>query len=51
MNDLAIHILQSSHNSSYLGQVENFRYDGFMNKVRTRNEYLRRVKRIWSSDL
>ena len=35
----------------YLGQDENLSHDGPVNKERVSKEYLKRVKKIWSSEL
>ena len=36
---------------TYLGQDESISYNGPLNKERVTNEYKRRVRKIWSSNL
>ena len=51
INDLKIKLIQEGESYRYLGQDENVAYEGTINKERVTNEYLSRVKKIWSSEL
>ncbi|GAB1605922.1 hypothetical protein Ahia01_000874600 [Argonauta hians] len=50
INDLTVKQLPPSENYRYLGQDECLKYDGPINKERVRGEYLKRTKKIWSSE-
>ena len=51
MNGLKIQPIKDGESYKYLGQDENLSYDGPVNKERVCKEYLKRVKKIWSSEL
>ena len=51
INGLKIKPIQEGESYRYLGQEENVAYEGTINKERVTNEYLSRVKKIWSSEL
>ena len=48
---LTIRPIQEGESYRYLGQDKNYAYEGVINKERVSEEYLFRVKKIWSSDL
>ena len=51
INGLTVRELEHGEMYTYLGQDESIRYNGPLNKERVTNEYKRRVRKIWSSDL
>ena len=51
MNGLTIKPIEEGESYRYLGQDENISYGGQMNKERVQNEYFKRVKKIWFSEL
>ena len=51
INGLKIKPIQEGESYRYLDQDENVAYEGTINKERVTNEYLSRVKKIWSSEL
>ena len=51
INGLKIKPIQEGESYRYLGQDENVAYEGKINKERVTNEYISRVKKIWSSEL
>ena len=51
MNGLKIKPLGTADRYRYLGQDESIQFDGPMNKERVRQEYYRRVRKVWSSPL
>ena len=51
MNGLDLKELDDGDSYKYLGQDENIRYEGRLNKDRITKEYFRRVRKIWSSEL
>ena len=51
MNGLTIKPIEEGESYRYLGRDENISYGGQVNKERVRNEYFKRVKKIWFSEL
>ena len=51
MNGLELNKLEEGDSYKYLGQDENIRYEGSLNKERIATEYYRRVRKIWNSEL
>ena len=51
INGLTVRELEHGEMYTYLGQDESISYNGPLNKERVTNEYKRRVRKIWSSDL
>ena len=51
INDIIIKELKENEKYKYLGQDESVKYDGPLNKERVTKEYLKRIKKIWSSEL
>ena len=51
MNNLSIQPIKEGETYKYLGQDENLSYDGPVNKDRVRKEYIKRTRKIWSSEL
>ena len=51
INGLTVRELEHGEMYTYLGQDESITYNGPLNKERVTNEYKRRVRKIWSSDL
>ena len=51
INGLTVRELEHGEMYTYLGQDESISYNGPLNKERVTNEYKRRVRKLWSSDL
>ena len=51
MNNIAIGELKQDDTYKYLGQDETVTYNGPLNKERVSAEYLRRVRKVWNSQL
>ena len=51
INGITIKELKENEKCKYLGQDESVEYDGPLNKERVTKEYLKRIKKIWSSEL
>ena len=51
VNNIAIGELKQDDTYKYLGQDEAVTYDGPLNKERVSTEYLRRVRKVWNSQL
>jgi hypothetical protein len=51
INGLALSPLSENEGYKYLGLDETLAYDGPLNVARVTKEYLRRVRKIWSSEL
>ena len=51
MNNVTLKEIEHNNSYKYLGQDENISYGGQVNKERVRNEYFKRVKKIWFSEL
>ena len=51
INGITIKELKENEKYKYLGQDESVEYDGPLNKERVTKEYLKRMKKIWSSEL
>ena len=51
INDIEFNEFEYGEKYKYLGQDENIGYDNILNKNRVLKEYLRRVRKIWSSKL
>ena len=51
MNGLDLKELEDGDSYKYLGQDENIRYEGKLNKEKITKEYYRRIRKIWNSEL
>ena len=51
INNVTINPMKERDSCKYLGQDENLGYVGPVNKKRVTNEYYKRVKKIWKSEL
>ena len=51
INDVTINPVKDGDSYKYLGQDENLGCAGPVNKKRVTNEYYKRVKKIWKSEL
>ena len=51
INNVTIKPMKVGDSYKYLGQDENLGYNGPVNKERVCNEYYKRVKKIWKSEL
>ena len=51
MNGLELTEIEEGDSYKYLGQDENIRYQGKLNKEKITTEYYRRVRKIWNSEL
>ena len=51
INSVEIKELEEGDTYKYLGQDESVDYDGSFNKEKVSKEYLKRVKKIWNSQL
>ena len=51
INGIIIKELKENEKYKYLGQDESVEYDGPLNKKRGTNKYLKRTRKIWSSEL
>ena len=51
INGLELNELKCGESYKYLGQDEDVSYKGELNKTRVTQEYYRRVKKIWKSEL
>ena len=51
VNNVAIEDLKQDDNYKYLGQDEAVTYNGPLNKEQVSTEYLRRVRKVWNSQL
>ena len=51
INDIELNEVKCGEKYKYLGQDENIVYGNVLNKRRVFNEYFRRIRKIWSSEL
>ena len=51
VNNMGIEELKQDDTYKYLGQDETVTYNGPLNKERVSTEYLRRVRKVWNSQL
>ena len=51
VNNIAIEELKQDDTYKYLGQDEALNYNGPLTKERVSTEYLRRVRKVWNSQL
>ena len=51
MNGLELQELEIDESYKYLGQDEDISFKGDLNKERVMNEYYRRIRKIWRSEL
>ena len=51
INNIDITELESGDTNKYLGQDEDIGFKGELNKQRVIKEYLKRVRKIWNSEL
>ena len=51
INNVTVNPIKERDSYKYLGQDENVEYVGSVNKKRVANEYYKRVKKIWKSEL
>ena len=51
MNNVQINPVKETDSYKYLGQDKNLGYVGPINKERVTNQYYKRVKKIWKSEV